>query len=177
MEKIQKYQEIEPPKKRFKDQVVRLCLYCLGIGIETAYKNVPEVKKEWDALPEPFSFCFSVENGPSMMVLKRANTVTYVGEKEAYRADLELVIKNIEFAYLAMTGKMSTPNLIYHNRQCVRGDLNYMIRMIRVLGAAQALLFPNLLLRFYVKKVPPLTLSTMINRVRAYTNVAIRFII
>jgi hypothetical protein len=54
MEKIMKYQEIEPPKKGFKNQVVKLCLYCLGIGIETAYKNVPEVKKEMDALPEPF---------------------------------------------------------------------------------------------------------------------------
>lgn len=158
-----------------KTQITRLCLYYLGIGIETAYKNMPEVKKEMDSLPDTFSFCFNVSNGPSMMILKDGNCVKYVGEKESYHVDLELVVKNIEFAYLTMTGRMSTPDLIYHNRQFVRGNLNYMMLMIRVMNAAQTLLFPNLLLRFYIKQVPPLTMRTMINRMKAYTNATIGF--
>jgi hypothetical protein len=166
---------VEPPKKWLKTQITRLCLYFLGMGIETAYKNVPEVKKEMDSLPDSFSFCFNVTNGPSMMILKNGDTVKYVGEKEAYHADLELVVKNIEFAYLAMTGRMSTPDLVYHNRQFIRGGLNYMMIMIRVMNSSQILLFPNLLLRFYIKKVPPLTITTMVNRAKAYTNATIGF--
>ncbi len=67
--------QLEPPKKWLKTQITRLCLYFLGMGIETAYKNVPEVKREMDALPDLFSFCFNVQNGPSMMILKNGNTV------------------------------------------------------------------------------------------------------
>jgi hypothetical protein len=167
---------VEPPEKWLKAQITRLCLYFLGMGIETAYKNMPEVKKEMDSLPDSFSFCFNVVNGgPSMLILKNAGKVTYAGEKEAYHADLELVVKNIEFAYLTMTGRMSTPDLVYHNRQFVKGELNYMMTMIRVMNAAQTILFPNLLLRFYIKKVPPLTMRTMINRAKAYTNATIGF--
>lgn len=169
------YKELEPPKKWFKTQVTRLCFYFLGMAIETAYKNVPEVKADMDTLPNPFSFCMSVPNGPSMMIFKKGGTVSYVGEKEAYQADLELVIKNIELAYLAMTGRIGTPDLGYHNRQFIRGDLNYMMTMIRVLNASQTLLFPNFLLRFYIKEVPPITLKTMVNRVKAYRNAMIGF--
>lgn len=169
------YRKIEPSEKWLKAQITRLCLYFLGMGIETAYKNMPEVKKEMDSLPEPFSFCFNVVNGPSMLILKNGSKVKYVGEKEAYHADLELVVKNIELAYLTMTGRISTPDATYHNRQFIRGELNYMMIMIRVMNAAQTLLFPNLLLRFYIKKVPPLTMRTMINRAKAYTNATIGF--
>jgi hypothetical protein len=169
------YRKIEPSGKWMKTQITRLCLYFLGMGIETAYKNIPEVKKEMDSLPDTFSFCFTVINGPSMMILKNGDQVRYAGEKETYHADLELVVKNVEFAYLTMTGRMSTPDTIYHNRQFVRGNLNYMMLMIRVMNAAQSLLFPNLLLRFYIKEVPPLTMKTMINRVKAYTNATIGF--
>ncbi|HNZ64598.1 MAG TPA: hypothetical protein PKJ10_02070 [Smithella sp.] len=167
--------QIAPPKKWLKTQITRLCLYFLGMGIETAYKNVPDVKKEMDTLPDHFSFCFNVHNGPSMMILKNGNTVKYAGEKEAYHADLELVLKNIEYAYLMMTGRISTPDAVYHNRQFVRGNLGYMMTMIRVLNISQTLLFPNVLLRFYIKKVPPLTMKTMINRTKAYANATIGF--
>jgi hypothetical protein len=175
MEQIGTYKEIEPPKKWLKTQITRLCFYYLGMGIETAYKNVPEVRMDMDALPDPFSFCMSVPNGPSMMILKDADAVRYIGEKEAYRADLELVFKNIELAYLAMTARVGTPDLVYHNRQFIRGDLICMMTMIRVLNAAETILFPNFLLRFYLKKVPRLTLKTMLNRVKAHTNALIGF--
>jgi hypothetical protein len=167
--------QIVPSNKWLKMQITRLCLYFLGIGIETAYKNVPEVKREMDALPDQFSFCFNVVKGPSMMILKNGNTIKYVGEKEAYHSDLELVLKNIEFAYLMMTGRISTPNAVYHNRQFVRGNLAYMMTMIRVLNVAQTLLFPNFLLRFYIQKVPRLTIDTISNRAKAYTNATIGF--
>jgi len=85
------------------------------------------------------------------------------------------VLKNIEYAYLMMTGRISTPDAVYHNRQFVRGNLGYMMTMIRVLNISQTLLFPNVLLRFYIKKVPPLTMKTMINRTKAYANATIGF--
>ena len=166
------YRQVEPPDKWLKTQITRLCLYFLGMGIETAYKNMPEVKKEMDSLPESFSFCFNVINGPSMLIIKDGGKVTYAGEKEAYHTDLELVVKNIEFAYLAMTGRMSTPDLIYHNRQFVKGSLGYMMSIIRVLNIAQTLLLPNLVCRFYIKEVPKLTFRKLINRAITYFNVS-----
>jgi hypothetical protein len=169
MKKRAKYREIEPPQKWFKTLITKLCLFYLGIGIETAYNNVPEVKADMDTLPDPFAFAISVLNGPSMLILKKGGKVEFIGEKEAYHVDLEMVFKNIEFAFLAMTFRLSTPELVYHNRQLVRGDLNQMMMMIRVLNAAETVLFPNLLLRFYLKQVPRLTLATAINRLKAHS--------
>lgn len=39
--------KIVPPEKWLKTQITRLCLYFLGMGIETAYKNVPQAKRKW----------------------------------------------------------------------------------------------------------------------------------
>lgn len=152
-----------------KTQIVRLSLYYLGMAIETAYKVEPQARKDMDSLPESFTFCMGVEKGPSLFIRKDAGTVKYVGEKDAFDADLELRFKNIEYAFLAMTGRIGTPDAVYHNRQYVKGSLNRMMVMIRVMNIAQTLLFPNFLVGFYIKEVPRLTVNKMINRVKAYS--------
>lgn len=154
-----------PPRKWLKTQVVRLSLYYLGMAIQTAYRHDPEARKCLDSLPDRFTFCLGVENGPTLLIRKSPGSVRYVGEKDAFHADLELRFKNIEYGFLAMTGFISTPNAVYHNRQYVKGSLNHMMVMLRVMNIAQTLIFPNALARFYIKEVPRLTLNRMAGRV------------
>jgi hypothetical protein len=95
-----------------------------------------------------------------------------LGEKEVFYADVEMWWKNITFAYLVMTGRISVPNAVYHNRQFVRGSLIYAMSVIRVLNVVQTLLLPNFLARFYIKEVPKLTFKKLINRAITYFNIS-----
>jgi hypothetical protein len=71
-----------------------------------------------------------------------------------------------------MTGRISVPNAVYHNRQFVRGSLIYGMSIIRVLNVVQTLLLPNFIARFYIKEVPRLTFKKVINRAITYFNIS-----
>jgi len=171
MKSVSVYKEIVPGKKWFATLVTRIFFFFIGMGMQTAYRIDPEVKKEVDSWPETFSFRMAVVGGPSMLMLKKEGSFQYLGEKEAFYSDVEMWFKNISFAYLIMTGRISVPNAIYHNRQFVKGNLAYGMSVIRVLNVVQTLLLPNVIARFYIKEVPKLTFQKMINRVITYINI------
>jgi hypothetical protein len=166
-----KYSEIIPGKKRFETLVTRAFMFFIGMGMQTAYRIDPDVKKEVDSWPETFSFRMAVVGGPSMLMLKKAGSFQFLGEKEVFYSDVEMWFKNIDFAYLTMTGRISVPNAVYHNRQFVRGSLIYMMSVIRVMNIVQTLLLPNFIARFYIKEVPKLTFKKLVNRAITYFNI------
>jgi hypothetical protein len=172
MKAVSDYKEIVPGKKWFETLVTRLFFFNVGMGMQTAYRIDPDVRKEVDSWPETFSFRMAVIGGPSMLMLKKAGSFQYLGEKEVFYADVELFYKNIEFAYLTMTGRISVPNTVYHNRQFVRGNLGYMMSVVRILNIVQTLLLPNFIARFYIKEVPKLTFKKLINRAITYFNIS-----
>jgi hypothetical protein len=172
MKAVSDYKEIVPGKKWFETLVTRIFMFFIGMGMQTAYRIDPDVKKEVDSWPETFSFRMAVVNGPSMLMLKKAGSFQYLGEKEAFYSDVEMWFKNIDFAYLTMTGRISVPNAIYHNRQFVRGSLRYMMSVIRIMNVVQTLLLPNFIARFYIKEVPKLTFKKLINRAITYFNIS-----
>ena len=171
-----KYKEIDPGKKIIKTLITRFFLFNLGIAMQTAYRVDPDVKNDLDKFPETFTFLLAVVNGPSLLMMKKSGSFQYLGEKEVFHADVEVWFKNIEYAYLTMTGRISVPNTAYHNRQFVKGDLKYLIPMIRVMSIAQTLLLPNFISRFYIKEVPKLTFKKVINRGITYFNTCVGFI-
>lgn len=171
MKALSEYKEILPKKKWFETLVTRVFFFFIGMGMQTAYRVDPDVKKEVDSWPETFSFRMGVIGGPSMLMLKKEGAFQYLGEKEVFYADVELIWKNVTFAYLVMTGRISVPNAVYHNRQFVRGSLIYTMSVIRVMNVVQTLLLPNVIARFYIKEVPKLTVKKLINRVITYVNI------
>jgi len=171
MKAVSDYKEVVPKKKWFATLVTRIFFFFIGMGMQTAYRIDPEVRKEVDSWPETFSFRMAVVGGPSMIMLKKAGSFQYLGEKEVFYADVEMWWKNITFAYLVMTGRISVPNAVYHNRQFVRGSLIYTMSVIRVINIVQTLLLPNFISRFYIKEVPKLTFKKLVNRVITYVNI------
>lgn len=137
-----KYPEIRPKKKRIKTAITRASLYFLGMGIQTAYKLDPMVKKEVDSWPDTFTFVFSALGGPHMLLQKRSGNLLYMGEKEYFFADLEICFKNIEYAFMAVTAQMTPAQANYHNRQFVKGDLRIALSVIRIINKVQAVLLP-----------------------------------
>ncbi|MFZ2398496.1 MAG: hypothetical protein WAW31_07500, partial [Smithella sp.] len=83
MKEVSGYKEIVPGKKWFATLVTRIFFFFIGMGMQTAYRIDSDVKKEVDSWPETFSFCMTVVGGPSMLMLKKAGSFQYLGEKEA----------------------------------------------------------------------------------------------
>ncbi len=134
---------IEPKDKPIKRLVTRMNLFFLGMGFQTAYRIDPVITAEIDSWPETFTFVLSVVDGPRMVVQKRNRGVQYLGEKEIFYADLELAFKHIEYAFMAVSGKMSVQEATCHNRVFVKGDLSVMMSTARVMNRIQALLLPK----------------------------------
>jgi hypothetical protein len=137
------YARIEPKDKPIKRLITRMNLFFLGMGFQTAYRIDPVVTDEIDTWPETFTFVMSVVGGPRMVVQKRNGGVQYLGEKEIFFADLELTFKHIEYAFMAVTGKMTPQEAAWHNRQFIKGDLNVMMSAVRVINRIQAMLLPK----------------------------------
>lgn len=161
---------VVPSAKPVKRLITRVALYFLGTAFQTACVIDPDVKREVSSWPDGLSFLLHVEPaGPDMAVKKTGGRLLYLGNKNHPDADLRLCMKNIEFAFMMMTSLNSTPEVVWQNRQYVKGDLNMMMSVIRCLDVVQTILFPNFLARRYIKKVPPLTLRKIANRIIYYT--------
>jgi len=144
------------------------------MGIQSASDIDPIVRKEIDQWPDPFTFLFSVLNGPRMAVQKKDGVVRYLGQKTNIAADVELCFKNPEFGFMIMTGEMSTQDAVAHNRQFVKGDLSQTIAVIRVMSRVQALLFPASIAKKYINRVPKPSWLILRNRVLIYGNCVFR---
>jgi hypothetical protein len=171
---LDRYPDIKPGTKNAKNFVTKVFLYFLGMGIQSGYDIDPIVKREIDQWPDPFTFLFSVINGPKMAVQKRDGVVRYLGQKADIAADVELCFKNPEFAFMLMTGQMSTQDAVSHNRQFVKGDLSQTLAVIRVMSRVQALLFPGFIAKYYINRVPRLSWLILRNRFLLYGNCVVR---
>jgi hypothetical protein len=171
MQDLERFKGVDPGKKRFKYLVTRTFFYMVGIAMETASRIDPCVRKEVEGFPANFTFLMAAVDGPSMLMAKRDGEFKYLGEVSTYNADVELWFKSIEFAFGVMTGQISVPKAIYHNRQFVRGSLSLGMSMIRVLNTTQTLLLPDVVSQFYIKEVPPLTMEKIKNRGLTYLSI------
>lgn len=164
-----RYDQLSPGRKHIKTLITRIAFLSVGHAFQTAYRVDPSVKQEVDSWPETFTFVIDVEpDGPRMVVVKRNNTLQYLGEREVYNADVVLSLKNIEYGFRLMTGQMSMPRVVYENRQYVKGDLAVMASVLRCMNVVVLMMLP-VVAGFYLKKVPGLTLQTIKNRVVFYT--------
>ncbi|OQX62580.1 MAG: hypothetical protein B5M56_06045 [Desulfococcus sp. 4484_241] len=165
----QRYYQIKPGRKHVKTAIVRLVMLTLGHAFQTAYRIDPEVKKEVDSWPPTFHVVLEVEpDGPRMTLIKRNGALQYLGEKELYNADVVIVMKSIEFMFRMTMGMMSMPRIVAENRQYMKGDLVLAGSIIRCMNRVQTMMIP-VVTGLYIKKVPPLSLRMIKNRIIFWT--------
>ncbi|MGE5404000.1 MAG: hypothetical protein ACM3PP_03585 [Candidatus Saccharibacteria bacterium] len=148
--------EIKPPGKPIKRFMLLVLLFCLGRGFQRVAKWDPDVKKEVEAWKEGFSIMFEVNpNGPYMSLRKQNGKIKYLG---LYKTDAQLIInfKNIDSAFLVFTAQMGTPRAYAEHRVSVKGDLQEAMRLIRCLNYVQFYLFPAIIAKNVMKRLPPI---------------------
>ncbi len=154
---ISDYPEIKPKTKWIKKIYIAVMLFIVGRAIQAASKIDKTIKKEFEDLPEGFTFSLGVlPNGPFMIVGKDKNgRAKYMGwDPKGKKLDLRMGIKNTEAAFLVFTFQESTAVAFAHDRFIVEGDLSIALTIVRVLDLVETYLLPKIITRLAVKRYP-----------------------
>ncbi len=155
---------------RVKCRVVKFVMGLLGKALQEVSKIDEEVKEEIKALPEGFvGAMFVLPDGPSMAFKKEGDRLRYLGtDYPVDEADLVIMFKNLESAYMVMTAQLSTHKAYAQHRISVKGDLVNAMIITRCLNIVQAYLFPGPLGKLVLKRPLPMPLERQLNRLKLF---------
>jgi aldehyde:ferredoxin oxidoreductase len=151
------FREVKAGKKSLKKDYVAIMLWFVGKAIQAAAAVDKDVRKEFQELPDRFTFSLSVmPDGPQMIVGKdKRGNVQYMGwDPEGKSVDLKMKIKNIEAAILLFTFQESTSIASARNRMIVDGEVPQACAVVRILDAVEVYLLPKIIARLAVKRYP-----------------------
>jgi len=150
-----------PPRKWFKKSLVRLVLFILGRALQSASKLDDDIKAEITDWPDGFSAMFKVlPRGPQMAFMKTtAGHLAYKGAAlDADAADMIIFFKNLESAFLVFTARMGTVQAFVEHRLSLKGDIARAMSLTRCLNIVQTYLYPVLIAKHVIKRVPRIPL-------------------
>jgi hypothetical protein len=173
------YREVTPGRSILKRTYLRINLWFMGRAIQAASRVDDQVRREFQGLPENFTFALGVmPNGPYMVVRKEdRDRARYAGGRiEAQSVDLTLAFKHLEAGILTFTFRENTPVATARDRLVVDGEVAYACSVVRVLDIVQVYLLPKPIARLAVKRYPRWPLAKKwINRTRIYWRAVIGY--
>jgi hypothetical protein len=154
------YREILPGRSLVKRLYMAVMLWFMGRSVQAAARSDDAVRKEFDALPEGFTFSLGVApNGPHMVVGKDADgRVCYRGTDPTRQpVHVELIVKNMAAAFRMFSFQESTATAVSRNRLVLNGEAPPAAAVVRILDMVQVFLLPKVLARLAVKRYPQWT--------------------
>lgn len=151
------YREVKSGGKPFKRAYISGMLWFVGRAIQAAARVDSAVKREFDTMPDDFTFCLGVEPlGPFMIVGKNIKgRVKYLGWNPAGKEiDLYMKIKNLEAAILLFTFQESDALSACRNRIVLDGDIPAACAMMRVIDIVEVYLLPKVIAKLAIKRYP-----------------------
>ena len=151
------FREVKAGKKWFKKDYVAIMLWFVGRAIQAAAAMDKTVRKEFEELPDRFTFSLSVmPAGPHMIVGKsKRGIVHYLGwDPEGKDITLRMKIKNIEAAMLLFTFQESTVVATARDRLIVDGEVPHACAVVRILDIVEVYLLPKFIAKLAVKRYP-----------------------
>jgi hypothetical protein len=163
------YMPIKPGHKRFKTLVVKMVLFILGRSFHSASKLDSDIRSEIADWEEGFRFMMKVyPQGPRMSVEKWKGILKFRGFRPE-SADLIITFKSLESAFLLFTAQCGTCQGFAESRFIVNGDVSRAMSLTRCLNVLQGYLFPSVISRLILKRLPPLPWHKQLIRLYIYT--------
>ncbi|PKL74252.1 MAG: hypothetical protein CVV27_21465 [Candidatus Melainabacteria bacterium HGW-Melainabacteria-1] len=148
--------EVHAGKKPLLRAYVGIFLWFTGRAIQAAARVDQEVKKEFDHLPDDFTFSLGcLPNGPWMVIGKEKGKVKYLGgNPQGRHLHVRLAIKNVDAAFLILSFQESTALATTRNRLITDGEVPYALAVIRILDIVEVYLLPKIIASLAVKRYP-----------------------
>jgi hypothetical protein len=148
--------DVQSGKKPLKRAYVGIFLWFTGRAIQAAAKVDKEVKKEFDNLPDDFTFSLGcLPDGPRMVIGKENGKVKYLGSDPGERhVHVRLAIKSVDAAFLILSFQEGTAVATTRNRLITDGEVPYALAVIRILDIVEVYLLPKIIASLAVKRYP-----------------------
>ena len=156
--------------KRLKLLLARVILWFLGRGMCACAAVDSRVQAEVRDWTEGVRLTMQVAPaGPAMTVEKRAGRLRFLGARSVDAADLVITFKHIEAALPILLGMTSVAQGYAERRMTMKGDLTFGLSVVRVVLVTEAYLFPGLITRRIMQRVPVREVSML----RVYLSTAL----
>ena len=159
---MEKFIEIKPGRKPFQRIYLGIMLWFVGKAIQAAARVDKEVKKEFDTMPDNYTFSLGAfPNGPYMVVGKdEKGKVRYLGSDiSKHRVNLEMTLKSMKNLFVLFTFRESTPIANSRDRMIVNGDVPQACAAVRILDIVQVYLMPKFIAKLAIKRYPKWSLK------------------
>jgi hypothetical protein len=127
----------------------------LGRGFQSVTSFDKTASEEINGLNDLMYILLKVEpNGPCMVMQKRNGKLNFVGTKVPDKVDLAIYFKNIEAAFLVVTGQIGIAQAYAEHRFTLKGDIFITMPLVRALNITEAYLFPGFMAKKLMKRMP-----------------------
>ncbi len=151
--------------------VVHTALVALGASFELLSRLSPEMQAETRDWPEGRTLSMGVlPDGPAIAVRKQNGRLVFLGEGD-HGAPLRVLFKNVDSAFLVMSAQIGAHTAFAEHRAVVHGSLSDVMEVNRALAIVLKYLFPGLLLKRVMKRMPTFTPAQLLVKGKLYAHI------
>ncbi|WP_102412357.1 SCP2 sterol-binding domain-containing protein [Beduinella massiliensis] len=127
--------------RALKRAVCAVVLFVLRRALDVLGRRDSRVQRELSSLGEGFVLRLSTgEGGPQLCVRLTGGRVRRAGAEES--ADVTIALKNLDAAFLLLTGTIGVAQAYAQHRFTLRGDITRTMPVVRCVDIAESYLFP-----------------------------------
>ena len=151
----QSYVIIKPREKRLKTCISSIVFWFLGRAFQSVVSFDKRAKEEAQSISDGTVVMLKVNpKGPSMALEKRQGKFLYIGAAEVRKPDITIYFKNIDAAFLVLTGQLGIAQAYAEHRFTLKGDIFAAMAIVRILYLVEAYLFPQFMSKKLLKEMP-----------------------
>lgn len=141
--------------KQLKALLIRIILWFLGRGMCACARADTRAQAEVRDWAEGVRIAMRVAPaGPAMALEKRGGRLRFLGPHGVDDADLLITFKHTDAALPILLGMTSVAQGYAERRMTMKGDLTFAMSVVRVMLLVEAYLFPRLITRRIMQRVP-----------------------
>ena len=131
----------------------------VGRGLAIASRVDDEIAHELRHLPADLTIAMRVyPNGPCCLLQHTGSDLIYLGACNPHPADVNIIFKHLQHAWLLYTFRENTPTAFARNRIVLDGEVSHATVFNRCLSRFMTLILPRLLAERAVKRYPVIAL-------------------
>ena len=148
-----------PIRSTLKRAYVALMMRIVGRGLAIASRIDDDIAHEVSHLPAEMTVAMRVyPNGPCCFLKRTHIGLSYLGVRDSGSADMEIIFKHLQHAWLVYTFQEDTPTAFARNRIVLDGEVAHAVIFNRCLTRLLTLILPRLIAQRAVKRYPAITL-------------------
>ena len=136
-----------------KKLIAKIVLFFLYRGFKVVYKIDDKVKNEIDNWYDGYGIkIITCENGPSLYIKRENGKLVRIKNKEE-NAEIEIIFKNFNSAFLLLTGRMGISKAYAEHRFLLKGNIMDAMSFVRCTDIVESYLFPKIITKRILKEV------------------------